>query len=118
LLRGAGFWHSRGMSDQPQLELRVPPDWERGAYANVASVWHTPYEFTIDFAQTQPPEMRDDRLVIPSSVVARVKIPPTVVFDLIRAINENMTKYEQVFGEIERPQPKEEGGSTDAVGDE
>jgi hypothetical protein len=40
---------------------------------------------------------------VPCRVVARVKIPPTVVFSLIRAINENMTRYEQAFGEIQRP---------------
>jgi hypothetical protein len=41
-------------------------------------------------------------------VVARVKIPVTVLFDVLRALNENMTRYEQVFGEIRRPEPPEE----------
>jgi hypothetical protein len=40
---------------------------------------------------------------VPCRVVARVKLPVTVVFDLIRAVNENMTRYEQAFGEIQRP---------------
>ena len=41
-------------------------------------------------------------------VVSRVKIPVTVLFDVLRALNENMTRYEQVFGEIRRPEPPED----------
>jgi hypothetical protein len=45
-------------------------------------------------------------------VVSRVKIPVTVLFDVLRALNENMTRYEQVFGEIRRPEgPPDEPGS-------
>jgi hypothetical protein len=40
---------------------------------------------------------------VPCRVVARVKIPVTVLFDVLRALNENMTRYESVFGEIKRP---------------
>jgi Protein of unknown function (DUF3467) len=100
------------MSDQPErpsrFEIQVPPEQEAGVYANFLSVWHTAYEFTLDFAATQPPQIDDGAdpsspARVPCRVVARVKIPPTVVFDLIRAINENMTRYEQAFGEIQRP---------------
>jgi hypothetical protein len=35
--------------------------------------------------------------------VARVKIPTTVIFDVLRALNENMTRYEASFGEIRSP---------------
>jgi hypothetical protein len=56
----------------------------------------------------QPPQVLDEEdpaspAVVPCHVVARVKVPVTVVFDLIRALNENMTKYEERFGEIHRP---------------
>jgi hypothetical protein len=86
----------------------VAPDLEGGVYANFLSVWHTAHEFTLDFAVTQPPQVQDEAdphspIVVPCRVVARVKLPVTVVFDLIRAINENMTRYEQAFGEIRRP---------------
>ena len=95
------------------FELNVPPELEGGAYANVLGVWHTVYEFTLDFAAMQPPQVVDENdpnsaAVVPCRVVSRVKVPVTVVFDLIRALNENMTKYEERFGEIHRPgQPPE-----------
>ena len=39
---------------------------------------------------------------MPCRVVSRVRIPPTVIFDLMRALNENMAKHEASFGEIKR----------------
>lgn len=85
----------------PSFQLNVPEDVRDGVYANMAVVWHTPYEFTLDFTVTEPvnPEAPD---VVPCRIVSRVKIPPTVIFDLLRALNENMTKYESRFGEIKR----------------
>jgi Protein of unknown function (DUF3467) len=102
------------MSEQPaegresNFQVQVPPDLEGGVYANFLSVWHTGHEFTLDFSATQPPQMVDpddpgSPVNVPCRVVARVKIPPTLVFDVIRAMNENMTRYESVFGEIRRP---------------
>lgn len=94
--------------DRPtQFQLNVPPELEAGVYANVLGVWHTVYEFTLDFAAMQPPQVDEgdptSAAVVPCRVVSRVKVPVTVVFDLIRALNENMTKYEERFGEIRRP---------------
>jgi Protein of unknown function (DUF3467) len=39
---------------QPQVQLTVPPDKIAGHYANVVSVWNTPYDFAIDFCINQP----------------------------------------------------------------
>ncbi len=91
-----------------QFEIQIAPELEGGVYANFLSVWHTPHEFTLDFAATQPPQVKDESdpnspVRVPCRVVARVKIPATVVFELIRAINDNMTRYEQAFGDIRRP---------------
>jgi Protein of unknown function (DUF3467) len=90
------------------FEIQLPPELESGVYANFLGVWHTAHEFTLDFAQVQPAQMDDPEdpastVTLPARVVARVKIPVTVVFDVIRALNENMTRYEQAFGEIRRP---------------
>lgn len=87
------------------IEIRIDSDREAGAYANLASVWHSPHEFTIDFAATLPPETRkgpdgQDMTVIPARVTARVKLPVSVVFDLLKAINDNMTRYEARFGSL------------------
>jgi Protein of unknown function (DUF3467) len=99
--------------DRPtEFQIQVPNELEPGVYANFLSVWHTAYEFTLDFGVTQPPQIDqedpDAPVRVECRVVSRVKIPVTVLFDVLRALNENMTRYEQVFGEIKRPEPPEE----------
>ncbi len=97
-------------SEGPLFRVDVPPELEGGVYANFLGVWHSPYEFTLDFCATQPPQQtnEDSPVVVPCRVVSRVKIPVTLIFDVLRALNENMTRYEQTFGEIQRPGPQEE----------
>lgn len=93
------------------FRMDVPPEEMGGRYANFLAVWHTGHEFTLDFAATQPPHPEDleegeSPVVVPCHVVARVRIPVSVVFDVLRALNENMTRYEQTYGEIHRPEPR------------
>jgi hypothetical protein len=91
---------------QPEFQVVVPPGAEAGVYSNFLGVWHSPYEFTLDFCVTQPPQPSEadpERTVMPCLVVSRIKIPVTLIFDVVRALNENMTRYEDTFGEITRP---------------
>ena len=90
------------------FEIRVPPELEAGAYTNFLSVWHTPFEFTLDFAVTEPNERTDPAdpnspVRVPCRIVARVKIPPVLIFSILQTLNENMTNYEAKYGEIRRP---------------
>jgi hypothetical protein len=107
--------------DEPQpserptnFDFLVSPELEGGTYSNILSVWHTGHEFTLDFAVTQPPIMPEGEaqpVTVPCRVVTRVKIPRTLIFDIMRALNDNMTIYERTFGEIQRPDaPQEEPG--------
>jgi hypothetical protein len=94
----------------PQFSLQVPDDLTAGAYSNLVAVWHTPYEFTLDFAVTQPAQvMTDDtgtrQSVTPARVVSRVKIPPAAVFELMQALSKNERLYEERFGPIQQPAP-------------
>lgn len=92
-----------------QYELRVPPDLEGGVFANFLGVWHTAHEFTLDFAATLPAEAVQTpdgpAVKVPCRITARVKVPPTLVFDILKALNTNMTGYEERFGEIRRLGP-------------
>jgi Protein of unknown function (DUF3467) len=95
-----------------EFQLAVPPELEGGVYSNFLGVWHTAYEFTLDFCSTQPaqpvdPEDPNSPAVVPCRVVARVKIPPTLVFNVLQALNENMTNYEATYGPIQRPEERE-----------
>ncbi len=96
---------------QPEqfLEIAVPPEEEVGVYANLLAIWHTQDEFTFDFAVKQPSQLRpsDDggeSVHVPARVVSRVRVPPGQIFEILKALNENMTHYERAFGEIRRPQ--------------
>ena len=101
-----------GAGERPtNFNVQLPPELEGGTYANFLGVWHTGYEFTLDFAVTQPPVIPEDEaepITVPCRVVTRVKIPPTLIFDIMRALNENMTTYENTFGEIQRPEAPQE----------
>jgi hypothetical protein len=92
----------------PTIRVEVPDGEVNGRYANFLTVWHTPHEFTLDFGVIQPAEVDDDdgTTVVPCPVVARLKIAPSLVFDVLRALNDNMTRYESKFGEISRPTRK------------
>ncbi len=96
---------------QPRIEFEphADPALEAGSYANGLAIWHTLHEFTFDFfVSSQPPsEARTEsgEVVIraPHRLVARVRVPPTSVFDIIRTISQNLALYEQKFGPIRTP---------------
>lgn len=95
-------------SSQNPFQLIVPPELAGGVYMNFFGAWHTAYEFTLDFAVTEEsrhidPDDRDSPLRIPCRLVSRVKVPATMIFDVIRILNLEMTEYERRFGEIRRP---------------
>ena len=96
------------MTDRPiELQLDVPPELEGGTYANVLNVWHTAYEFTLDFGvmqQVGEPEDADAPVQVPVRVVSRVRIPVTLLFEVLKALNTNMTGYESTFGSIRAPE--------------
>jgi len=98
------------------VQFYVPEDQEAGTYANTVAVWHTGYDFVIDFATFQliqpvDPENPEAGAVVPARVVSRVRIPAGLVFDLIRTINARMESYEAEWGEIRAPEPREQEGN-------
>lgn len=87
------------MDDEtPNLRINVPADQVAGHYANLIGVWHTQHDFAIDFCVIQP--FAGDEETTSAQVIARVRLPPTIVFDLLRSLNENLADYEKSFGEI------------------
>jgi hypothetical protein len=97
------------MPERPiELKIDVPPELEGGTYANVLNVWHTAYEFTLDFGvmqQVGEPEDPDAALQVPVRVVSRVRIPVALLFEVLKALNTNMSGYEATFGPIRPPEP-------------
>jgi hypothetical protein len=100
---------------QAEFEIQVPPELEAGAHANFLMVWHTPHDFTLDFAVMQPSQ--PGSTTVPCRVVARLRLPPSVMVDVVQAMSENISRYQQSFGEIQRPGQQGGGATVDRTTD-
>lgn len=98
------------MTDKPtMIQAKMPEAMEAGLYANLVAVWHTPFDFVLDFAVLGQSQEGDDQVTVPAQVVSRVRVPTSVVFQIAKAIADNVTIYEGRYGPI-TPQPEERGG--------
>jgi hypothetical protein len=80
-----------------QIQIKVHDDLKHGVYANLFVVSHSPHEFTLDFCQIMP---GGDGQTVTAEVVSRIKVAPTLVGKIIRALNTNLTGYEDKFGMV------------------
>jgi hypothetical protein len=80
-------------SVQQQINIELGEKEAEGIYSNLAIINHTPSEFVIDFVRFFPgvPKAR---------VHARIVMTPQHAKSLVRALQENVEKYENSFGEI------------------
>lgn len=97
-----------------QFEIDLPPDAIDGHYADFANVWHTPNVFVMDFvALAQPPreeineETGEKVAIVPARVVSRIRIPPEQVFELAKALTQQLEFWEQETGRRSDPMPQE-----------
>ena len=65
-------------------------------YTNLARISHSPADIVIDFAQILPGEAR-------AVVQSRILMTPLSAKLLLRALQENLARYEAAFGEINIP---------------
>jgi hypothetical protein len=88
-----------------RVEITVTTEHEMGVFAPFASVWRTQEAFVLDFAaEIRPPEVLEDGetgrpyVHIPARVVSRVRIPPGQVWELMKALEQNLSAYERETG--------------------
>jgi hypothetical protein len=84
---------STPMPPGPQMEI---PQGLEPIYTNLARIAHSPADFVIDFAQILPGENK-------AAVRARVLMSPLSAKLLLRALTENLARYEANLGEIAVP---------------
>ena len=77
----------------PMLEL---PERLEPVYANLARIAHSPSDLVIDFAHILPGEGK-------ALIRSRVVMTPLSAKLLLRALTENIARYEAAFGEIHVP---------------
>ena len=87
------------MSQSPpamtQINIEIPADLE-AVYSNFAIINHSPSEIVIDFASLLPN-------IPKSKVQARILMTPLNAKLLLRALQDNLTKFEEKFGEVRLP---------------
>jgi hypothetical protein len=90
------------MTDNPpetppphQMAIELPANLE-AVYSNFALITHSPSEIVVDFARLLPnmPKAR---------VYARIVMTPMNAKLLLRALGENLSRYEAQYGEIMVP---------------
>ena len=79
-----------------QLNIELSEAMAEGVYSNLAIITHNPTEFVVDFVQILPN-------VPKGKVRSRVILNPLHAKRLMRALTENVGKYEAQFGVIKDP---------------
>ncbi len=70
----------------------------QGVYCNLALVNHSPSEFVLDFIQLMPGVQQ-------ANVRSRVIIAPLHAKRVLAALQQNISTYEQQYGEIKEVEP-------------
>jgi hypothetical protein len=76
-----------------KLEIQLDEEVAQGTYVNLAVVNHNESEFVVDFIFVQPQAPR-------AKVRSRVILSPQHAKRLVAALQANIGRYEQNFGEI------------------
>ncbi len=77
-----------------QLNIELTEDIAEGVYSNLAVISHSPSEFVLDFIRVVPN-------VPKAKVKSRVMMTPDHAKRLLRALNDNIRRYEAQFGVIQ-----------------
>lgn len=78
----------------PRIQLQMDEQTSLGRYSNLVLINHTENEFLLDFAFLQPGNPK-------AKVVARIISSPRHTKRLLRALQKNIERYEERFGEID-----------------
>jgi hypothetical protein len=88
------------ISDQAEptqeLQIQVSPEVQGGRYANQMIVTHTQEEFILDFILASHPV---------AVLNSRVLVSPSHAKRIISVLQDNIARYESVFGEIQSITP-------------
>lgn len=81
--------------NQGQINIELSEEVAEGVYSNLAMIAHSNSEFVIDFIRLMPG-------VPKAKVKSRVVITPEHAKRLLKALEDNIDKYESTFGLIKK----------------
>jgi len=83
-------------TEENQMNIELSEDIASGIYSNLAVITHSPSELICDFIQVMPGMPK-------GKVKSRVIMTPQNAKRFLKALQDNMAKYEDHFGPIEDP---------------
>ncbi|MBL7753442.1 MAG: DUF3467 domain-containing protein [Chitinophagaceae bacterium] len=81
-----------------QLNIELTEEMAEGQYSNLAIITHSNSEFVVDFINVMPNSPK-------AKVKSRIVLTPQHAKRLMKALSENVKKYEQVHGIIKDIEP-------------
>ena len=90
-------------TDKPagQLNIELKEDIAEGEYANLVMIAHSPEEFILDFIRVVPGVRK-------ARVKSRIIITPQHAKRLLRALADNIDRYERAHGPIDERTPADQ----------
>ena len=79
-----------------QFQIELKEEIAQGIYANLSVIAHSSSEFVLDFIRVMPGMSK-------AAVQARLILAPEHAKRLLRALSDNIDKYERAFGVIKLP---------------
>lgn len=79
--------------NQNQLNIELSEEVAQGTYSNLAIITHSPSEFVLDFVRVVPG-------VPKAQVKSRIILTPDHAKRLMKALQDNLQKYESIYGTI------------------
>jgi hypothetical protein len=84
---------------EQQIALQIDPKSGEGVYSNLMMISHRKEEFILDFMFLQPQRAARGRSV--ATLRSRVITSPEHAKRILRALQENVARYEATYGEIQ-----------------
>lgn len=78
---------------EQKFNIELPEDQADGHYSNLAIINHSPSEFVVDFVSVMPGRPK-------AKVQSRIVLTPEHAKRLVKALSDNVAKFEKQHGEI------------------
>lgn len=82
-----------------QISIQIDPQSATGVYSNLMMISHRKEEFILDFLFVQPQRAAQGQSI--ANLRARIITSPAHAKRILRALQENLRRYEDAFGAIE-----------------
>ncbi len=81
------------MEKKNELNIELTPEVAEGVYSNLAIISHSTSEFVVDFVRIMPGTPK-------ANVKSRIILTPEHAKRLLYALQDNITKFESMYGKI------------------